>query len=539
MAQQIPVLIVGGGPVGLALAADLGWRGIDCVLVEQHDGTITHPRANAINSRSMEFCRRWGIADKVREVGTPADYPATIVYCTTLQGPEITRIERAGFGGAKSLPTTPERIQRCNQIWFDPVLRDLATNFPSVTLRYKTRFESFETNADGAVATVRDLATGTEEKIAARYIVSCCGGASAVPKTLGVKMEGMPVLSYHLNIFMRIPELWNHHDKGKAAFYYFVDVAANHPNLVMLDGREFWRLSFSNETTRLTADSVDVPAMVAKFLGPDISYELITAMPWTCRSIVADTWVRGNILLAGDAVHQHGPAGGFGMNTGLGDAVDLGWKLAAMVEGWGGPHLLESYPLERKPVARRSVDEATDNMIRSRFDFIDETALRRVDEDSAEGETMRRRVEDDILNNKTKHFVTEGIALGYRYDESPIVCPDGTPAPPNSVSEYVQTSRPGARAPHAVMKDGRSTIDLFGRGFVLLNFGGDPGGFAAAAKARGVPLTVVGIDEPAIAALYEKKLVLVRPDGHVAWRGDAAPTDAQAIIDRVRGGTAG
>jgi 2-polyprenyl-6-methoxyphenol hydroxylase-like FAD-dependent oxidoreductase len=221
--HETPVLIVGAGPVGLGLAADLGWRGIDCMVVEQGDGTIVHPRANTVNSRTMEFCRRWGIAEQVRQAGTPPDFPSNIVYATTLQGYELARIDRPTYGGHKPLPTTPERSQRCNQLFFDPILRELAGSFPSVTLRYRCRFESFAETKDGVLATVRDLATDKTETIAARFLVACCGGQSAIPKSLGIRMEGAAAISYHLNVFLKIPELWNHHDKGKAAFYFFVN----------------------------------------------------------------------------------------------------------------------------------------------------------------------------------------------------------------------------------------------------------------------------------------------------------------------------
>ena len=271
-----------------------------------------------------------------------------------------------------------------------------------------------------------------------------------------------------------------------------------------------------------------------KLIGPDIAYEEISRLPWTCRSIVADRWSRGRVLLAGDAVHQHGPTGGFGMNTGMGDATNLGWKLEAMLRGWGGDALLDSYQIERRPVARRNVDEATDNMGR-RFSA---RALRGIDDASDEGEAVRARARQQIVADKTKQFVSDGIALGYRYDPSPVICPDGTPPPEDSASVYVQTSRPGSRAPHAFLADGRSTLDRFGDGFVLLRLGrrqNVASALAEAARQRGVPLTVVDIEEPEIAGLYERRLVLVRPDGHVAWRGDSEPADPLAVIDRVRG----
>lgn len=536
--REVPVLIVGAGPVGLGLAADLGWRGIDCMLVEQGDGTIYHPRANTINSRTMEFCRRWGIAENVRQAGTPPDFPSNIVYATTLHGYELARIDRPTYGGHKPLPTTPERSQRCNQLFFDPILRALAGSFPGVTLRYRCKFESFTETSDGVLATVRDLATGRTETVAARFLVACCGGQSSIPKTLGVRMEGTAALSYHLNLFLKIPELWKHHDKGKAAFYFFVNRDGDGSSLIELDGRELWRLGLDFGERRVDPKSLDIDATVRRLVGPDVPYECISVLPWTCRSIVADRWRSGPVFLAGDAVHQHGPTGGFGMNTGMGDAVDLGWKLAAALDGWAGPGLLDAYQIERRPVAQRIVREATDNMV---YEF--DPAMRAVIEDATPaGEAARERMREEIVTNRTRVFVSDGMVLGYRYDPSPVVLPDGTPPPPDSVTTYTPTARPGSRAPHAWVAEGKSTVDLFGKGFVLLAFGGaaaDAAGFERAAATCGVPLRTVPVADPEIAKLYERRLVLVRPDGHVAWRSDAAPLDPLAVIDVARGAGAG
>ena len=537
--NETQVLIVGGGPVGLALAADLGWRGIDCILLEQGDGTIYHPRANTVNSRTMEFCRRWGVAEEVHNSGAPPDFPSTILYLTSLQGYELARIERPTYGGGdagrvKPLLTSPERSERCNQLFFDPIMRHLAQAMPSVTMRYRCRFEAFEETEGGVIATVRDLASDRTETVAARYLVACCAGHSAVPKALDVRWEGEAALSYHLNVFLRTHELWNRHDKGKAAFYFFVNRVGNSPSLIELDGKDLWRLGVNLGSERIAPEAVDVKGIVKAVMGPDFPYEVISVLPWTQRSIVADRWQRGKIFLAGDAVHQHGPSGGFGMNTGLGDAVDLGWKLAATLEGWGGAGLLDSYERERRPVAKRVVDEVRENQ----GEIVDAATLDAIEEPGPRGDELRRRLGELIVQHRTRVYISDGIALGYRYDPSPIIAPDGTPAPRDTVTEYVQTSRPGSRAPHAWLAEGRSTIDLFGKGFVLLAFGGAAGegdGLAAAARSRGMPLALVPIDDAAIAKLYERRLVLVRPDGMVAWRGDAPPADPLALVDLVRG----
>jgi hypothetical protein len=222
------------------------------------------------------------------------------------------------------------------------------------------------------------------------------------------------------------------------------------------------------------------------------------------------------------------------MNTGLGDAVDLAWKLAALVAGWGGPALLDSYEFERKPVARRIVREATENQT-----ALGDPATRAlVRAQGQEGDRARRIIGDEILRERTRVFVSDGLVLGYRYEPSPIVVPDGTPVPMESVSQYAPTARPGSRAPHAWLAEGCSTLDLFGDGFVLLAFDSaadDAAPIAAAARARGMPLKTVAIEDGAIAKLYGRRLVLVRPDGHVAWRDDAPPNDPLVLVDRVRG----
>jgi 2-polyprenyl-6-methoxyphenol hydroxylase-like FAD-dependent oxidoreductase len=533
--KHTPVLIVGGGPVGLGLAIDLGWRGIDCLLVEQGDGRIAHPRANAENARTMELFRRWGIADAVREAGTPEDYPHTVLYLTALTGFEIARIERPGHGGRAPSAISPERPQRCNQLWLDPILRRRAMSFPSVTLRLRCRFESFEQNSDGVVATVQDLTTGERETISTDYLVACCGGHSSIAKRLGIAMQGTPTLEYNLNVFFRSKELWLHHDKGKAALHFFVDAQGIWRTLVQLDGRELWRLGLRGKHWFDNAETVDASALITSIVGKPVPHEVVSALRWVARDLVADRYGAGRVLLAGDAAHQNTPSGGFGLNTGMGDVGNLGWKLAAAVDGWGGSGLLSSYEIERRPVAERIVKQATGNFMRDR----QRASHPQIAEDSAEGAHARREMGEAIVASQAKVYLTDGTALGTVYEPSPICCVDGSPPLADSIMEYRPSTRAGARAPHAWMSDGRSMLDLFGRGFVLLRLGNDAPEatpFESAFACRAVPLAVVPIADPAIAALYQRKLVLVRPDGHVAWRGDVMPDDPLAVADCVRGG---
>jgi hypothetical protein len=271
-------------------------------------------------------------------------------------------------------------------------------------------------------------------------------------------------------------------------------------------------------------------------VGCEFDFKVLSIMPWVRRQLVAERYGSKRVFLSGDSCHLTSPTGGFGMNTGVQDSVDLSWKLEAVLKGWGGPKLLESYDFERRPVAIRNVTEATGNLKRMLSPRNDDTP-KEIFEPGPAGAAARKVFGDAYTEKMKREWYTTGIHLGFRYEGSPVIVPDGSPEPEDSANAYVQTSRPGHRAPHVWLEEGKSTIDLFGKGFVLLRF--DRGlavdGFEKAASARGVPLTVVDLDNQAAAAAYERPLVLVRPDGHSAWRGSEQPADAQRIIDVVRG----
>jgi hypothetical protein len=347
-------------------------------------------------------------------------------------------------------------------------------------------------------------------------------------------MSGSPYIGYHLSIYVRAPALWTHHDKGKAALINFVAPQGLWRNMVTLDGRELYRFGLRGKEFYDHPDKVDVERLFLEVVGKPIPHEIISVRRWTARNVVAESYQVGAVFLAGDAAHLNHPASGLGLNTGLGDAVDLGWKLAAMLAGWGGDALLSSYEIERRPVGKRNVGHADQSHANDRNQKPDPA----IAEDSPQGARARREMGEAIVRAQTRKFVTDGIALGYRYEPSPLCWSDGSPPPPDSVSDYHPTTRPGSRAPHAWLGEDRSIIDLYGRGFMLLRFGAaapDTQPLADAFARRRVPLAVTAIADPAIAELYERRLVLVRPDGHVAWRSDDLPDHPLALADRVRG----
>ena len=533
--QRTPVLIVGGGPVGLALACELGWRGIACTLIEQGDGAIVTPKMNEVNTRSMEFCRRWGIADAVHACPFPPDYPLDIAFVTSLAGYELGRLPRPPRGNAPPQRHSPMRLQVCSQMWFDPILQGFARTFPHVTLRYRTMLETFEQSESGVSAEIVSLDNSRRERIEAGYLVGCDGANSLVRRSLGIGLDGK-TLGYPVHMYFRAPKLLATCGRRPATFFVTVDRYGAWSNVRIIDPvNDMWRLMVLDAGPGLMPESIDREAYLRRALGLPLQVEWLGASIWTRRSAVAERYSSGRVFLAGDAVHQLSPTGGLGMNTGMADAVDLGWKIAATLSGWGGNGLLSSYDAERRPVGDRNVSMAAE--------FYSEeqkhgNEIAKIEEDSAAGALVRTRVGEALVRDVGRSFRSIGLQIGYRYEGSPICVPDGTIPDPDDPEEFVASTRPGSRAPHAWLDDGRSTLDFYGRGYVLLRLGAkspDVSALSWAASARHVPIKIVTVTQPDVVELYQHPLVLVRPDGHVAWRGNELPSNPGALIDKVRG----
>ena len=529
--DDVPVLIAGAGPIGLGMAAELGLRGIECRVVEQGEGLIRHPRANIVNARTMEICRRWGIAEKIRAASLPQEFANTVLHVTSVTGWELSRID-PGAGGS-IVEFSPEDQQRCNQLYFDPIVRDLAASLEPVEICFGVRFIELEQDDDGVTATVEDVATGERSHVRASYLIDCTGGNSPIRDQLGIGLEGTPVLGHSVNIFFRSPEFRQLHDKGDAAMFMITGPKGVWANIVAVDAADFWRLTVQGIGPEIDLTSERIADWMDQTVGARFTHEIEGVVRWTRRTVVTERFREGRILLAGDSAHQLSPSGGFGMNTGMGDVDNLGWKLEALLKGWGGSGLLHAYDIERKPVAQRNLNEAA-GAFHGRNFSIPPTIF----DDTAEGAAVRRELGERIDRETSSSFRADGVVFDYRYAPSPIVVADGTAEPPYEMTRYEPTSRPGGRAPHAWVTEGWSVLDLFGRGFVLLRFGEPESGdnpLAEAARHRGVPLSVHDIARADIAALYQRRLILIRPDGHVAWRGDSPPADPLSVIDRVRG----
>ena len=528
--MDFPVLIVGGGPIGLALACDLGRRGVRTLLVEQGDGRVGTAKMLEVSVRTMEFCRQLGIADTVRHWGFPLDHPLDSAFVTSLKGWEIGRVVTPSLAAQPSIPDSPERGLPCPQTWFDPILQRHARSFPHVTLRFDTRLESFIQDTDGVTATLVDGRTGRTESVRASYLVGCDGFASTVRELLGIAVRGERHIDWSSTIYLTMPGLASHHDKRPGFRYVFVGPEGTWSFLSAVDGKDLWRLQLVAIAGRkLTRD--EIAKLVHRAVGGEVPFTLEDQSLWVRKRTVADRFMDGRVFIAGDSAHAHPPNGGLGMNTGIQDSFDLGWKLAALIEGWGGPYLAESYDWERRPAASRAAEMSLANYHR----LVAATRSLDIEAATPAGDAARRSIGAILVEANEKSWHPIGVHLGYIYHPSPITVPDGAP-PPDDLVGYQPSTVPGARAPHHWLAPGRSTLDLFGDGFALLAFGDQTiEAVESAAAARHVPLHVHRIRDPAAASLYGAGLVLVRPDGHVAWRGEALPRDPAALIDRVRG----
>lgn len=543
-AGDTSVLVVGGGPAGLALSIELARLGVAATLIEARDGAIDTPKMSFVNVRTMEFCRRWGLADVVRKAGHPDTFHPNVIWATSVMGYVLARLDFPSELEEKSRFYSPAADCRISQLRFDPILLAHARQQQTLTLRYRTRLNAFRETPHGIEATVTDLVSGRDDTIRASYIVGCDGAQSAVRNILGINLEGLPSIQNNFHIFFESKELIEIFERrlGQIRRCNLVGFRGSWGIIMSIDWNGLWRFSM-NPPPR---DETELPAILRRAVGGDFTFNILNSSHWVSRELLANAYGKGRAFLVGDAAHQNPPSGGFGMNTAIGDAIDLAWKLWAVLSGWGGPRLLDSYEAERRPVAKRNAQEATQNLL-SRRELKYGPAI---GENTEEGEKQRAAFRQSLADTDALryHETTDGIALGYRYDPSPIICPDGTPAPPVSATKYIPTARPGHRAPHAWIAGGpplsgtrpphgRSTLDLYGDGFVLLCFGEheEANALKSAADERKAPLKVKQISDGEIAKLHEARLVLVRPDGHVAWRGNRSPADAGAIMDHVRG----
>jgi 2-polyprenyl-6-methoxyphenol hydroxylase-like FAD-dependent oxidoreductase len=532
------VLVVGGGPVGLTLAIDLGRRGVCCTLIEQKQAPQFLPKMERCNARTMEIFRRMGIAEKIRAAGLREDIPMDVFIVLSLAEPPLLHLPYPSVKAARaeiracndgSMPLEP--YQLISQYTLEPVLKSIAESLPSVTVRYGCRLESFAQDGSGVNARV-EQADGTRGTIAAPYMVGCDGGTSTVRKQLGIKLRGEHNILEQRQALFRCDELFGRipigKGPGRGRHYHVAD--GNRTFLIMQDSTKHFTLHSVVEK-----DS-DMRVMFERTVAIPVKYEMLTCAPWRQNLLLADRYRDGRVFLAGDAVHLVIPTGGLGMNSGVGDAIDLSWKLAATLQGWGGPALLDSYESERRQVGERNVGASRYASLGRRKWHAQYRA--NIRENTPAGAATRENLVRVAGVEQPKSNEMIGAELGYRYVDSPIVCaiPGG---PEHAFRVYEPSTWPGARLPHVWLADGTPVQDRIPyEGYTLLRLGrtgADTSALEKALRALGAPLAVLDLPDDAPRQVYGHDLLLLRPDLHVAWRGNRPPEDAGDVAATVIG----
>jgi 2-polyprenyl-6-methoxyphenol hydroxylase-like FAD-dependent oxidoreductase len=540
-ASSIPVAIVGAGPVGMVLALELAHQGIESVLIEARPNTTKFPKMDETNARSMELLSRLGITDEIRAVGVGPEYSFDTVFCSSLEGRELARWREPSAGEMKREieaavdgSTPAEAWQRVSQEHAETVLMRRCLASPKIDVRRPWRVT--DVADDGAMVTIRaeHAETGERETISASYVVGCDGSKSQVRESLGIRQEGTEELLSLALIHFRSRDTDRLQAHGQFWHLYF----ASGGILIAQDERDTWTLHALVPSDSQPED-LDTTALVHRVTGAPVEIDEVLAQSvWRPNILLAETYRVGRVFLAGDACHQVIPNGGYGMNMGIGDAVDLGWKLAAVLSGWGGDLLLASYEAERRPVAEQNL-EWSSRHVSVQLEILDEVDVDLAEQDSAAGIEHRAHL-SEFIGERRGEASSPGVEYGYCYHDSPVVVPDNSEPFVLDPTTYSPTTRPGARAPHVPLPDGRSILTMFSRGLTLIDHGGEDGTeLVDAARELDIPLHHLVLESTGpSAAVYERRLVLVRPDGHVAWRGDRVDVDPLTIISRAAGRSA-
>lgn len=519
------VVIVGGGPTGLTLAIDLGQRGISCLLVEQNTEPSPWPKFDRCNARTMEYYRRLGLSDRVRELGYPADHPMDVYIVSSMAGPAHAVLRypsveecRAQIAACVDGSWPLEPYQLVSQNKTEPMLKSAAEQEPSVVVRFGTEFVEFSEEDDRVRLEIVN-GDGTQEKVTAQFLVGCDGARSTVRKQLGVELSGEGRAEVRQVIFTS-DDLAERIPVGRGRHYAFLD--ENGSGIVVQGDRR----EFTLHTT--LPEEADFDGEIARLIGFDVDFTVTNVSTWTPRLLLAEEFSRGRVFIAGDAAHQVIPTGGLGMNTGVGDALNLSWKLAAAVAGWGGPALLDSYAIERKPVAIRNREAsrwAAQGVVNWRGLMGPDISI--TDE-----------LIDAVRAGQGRMYSMIGAELGYSYAGSPVIATEGDGPVQWETTSYTPNARPGDRLPHTWVTPSEPLQDLLGPDFTLVDFGADaePDPLVAVFAKCGVPLKVVRLGtRDDLLAVYQARLVLVRPDLHVSWRGGALPDDVDALVRTVTG----
>jgi 2-polyprenyl-6-methoxyphenol hydroxylase-like FAD-dependent oxidoreductase len=541
---ETQVLVVGGGPVGLTLAMDLARRGIRTVVAElRHKGEPPSVKCNHVSARSMEIFRRLGVSKAIREAGLPADYPNDVSYRVSFAGKELSRIpipcrrERyTARGGPDTWWPTAEPPHRINQIYLEPKLSAHAETTAGLALLNRVEINSFEQTPAGVTAQGTQLANNQTITIRADFLVGCDGGRSAIRRAIGATLSGTAEVQRVQSTYIRAPSLLSMSNL-KPAWATFSLNPVRSGNVYAIDGRETWLVHNYLKPDEYEFDSVDRDWALRKILGvgADFSYEIIRKEDWIGRRLVADKFREGRVFICGDAAHLWVPMAGYGMNAGIADAANLAWLLAAHLSGWAPAGILDAHEAERLPITEQVSVFAMNHALslsRQRSEVPDN-----IDADDEAGEQARLALGKRAYDLNVQQYCCGGLNFGYYYDKSPIIAYDeGTP-PTYGMADFTPSTVPGCRVPHIWLNDGRSLYDALGPDYTLLRFDTaiDVSDLMSEAARAQVPIKLLDIASSESAGIYDRSLVLARPDQHVAWRGNLPPKDPKELVDLISG----
>lgn len=543
--MKTQVLIVGAGPVGLTAAMDLASRGIDVIVAEiRHAGDPPSVKCNHVSARSMEVFRRLGVAARLREAGLPADFPNDCSYRTTATGIELCRIgipcrasRYSATGGPDTWWPTPEPPHRINQVYLEPILFAHAAAQPRIAILPRTEIVDVALDGHGVVAQARNLDDGSSIRIEAAFLIGCDGSRSMVRKSIGATLSGTPVIQRVQSTYIEAPQLKELMLPHKPAWMVLSLNPRRSGTTVAIDGHDRWLIHNHLKPDEPDFDSVDRDWAIRAILGvgEDFRYTVLSEEDWVGRRLVADRFRDRRVFICGDAAHLWMPYAGYGMNAGIADAVDLSWQLAAHLNGWAPAAILDAYEAERQPITEQVSRFAMDHALAMMAQRGGVSA--EIEDDTPRGHAARAALARAAYDLNVQQYCCAGLNFGYYYDASPIIAYDGETPPSYTMGSFTPSTVPGARAPHLFLRDGRSLYDALGPGYTLLRFDRtiDIAALRAAAERRGVPLASVDIAADEAGNAYAEKLVLVRPDQHIAWRGMVEPDDCDALIARITG----
>jgi len=541
---ETQVLVVGGGPVGLTLAMDLAQRGIRTVVAElRHKGEPPSVKCNHVSARSMEIFRRLGVSRAIREAGLPADYPNDVSYRVSFAGKELSRIpipcrrdRYTASGGPDTWWPTAEPPHRVNQIYLEPTLFAHAKTIAGLTLLNRVEINSFEQTPEGVTAQGTQLDSNQPITIRAEFLVGCDGGRSAIRRAIGATLSGTAEVQRVQSTHIRAPSLLSmSHLKPAWATFSLNPVRSG--NVYAIDGRETWLVHNYLKPDEYEFDSVDRDWALRRILGvgADFSYEILRKEDWIGRRLVADKFREGRVFICGDAAHLWVPMAGYGMNAGIADAANLAWLLAAHLSGWAPAGILDAHEAERLPITEQVSVFAMNHALslsRQRSEVPDN-----IDADDEAGEQARIALGKRAYDLNVQQYCCGGLNFGYYYDKSPIIAYDeGTP-PAYGMADFTPSTVPGCRVPHIWLNDGRSLYDALGPDYTLLRFDTaiDVSDLMSEAARARVPIRLLDVTSGESAGIYDRLLVLARPDQHVAWRGNLPPKDSRELVDLISG----